>query len=58
MKVKLSPQERERFDKLCGIFRANERMIELYAAYLNNESTLVDMETVDLLCRECLVSSE
>ena len=58
MKVKLSPQERERFDKLSGIFRANERMIELYAAYLNNESTLVDKETVDLLCRECLVSSE
>ena len=58
MKVKLNSWERERFDKLSGIFKANERMVELYAAYLNNESTLVDKETVDMLCRECGVSSE
>ena len=45
-------------EKLKKTMENNGRVLELYAAYLNNEPCLVESDTVKSICDDCHVSTE
>lgn len=58
MKLKLSPQDTLRVGRLAQTAKENDRLLQLWSVYLNENPRALDTETVTSLARECGIPDE